>query len=83
MMYPLVAELAAGWIPVTVTRRLLEIARQSYYRWPKNPASDRELDTAYLANANFDAHRDDPEFDYRFLADEVRCAGYSMCDRTV
>ena len=26
----------------------------------------------YLANAVFDAHRDDPEFGYRFLADEAR-----------
>lgn len=25
-----------------------------------------------MANAVFDAHRDDPEFGYRFLADEVR-----------
>jgi hypothetical protein len=30
----------------------------------------------------FDAHRDDPEFGYRFLADEARDAGWSMADRT-
>src|SRR4051794_22806558 len=29
------------------------------------PVTDRELDEAYLANALFDAHRDDPEFGYR------------------
>jgi putative transposase len=29
-----------------------------------------------------DAHRDDPEFGYRFLADEARDAGLSMADRT-
>ena len=30
---------------------------------------------AHRANALFDAHRDDPEFGYRFLADEARDAG--------
>ena len=83
MMYPLVRELAGDGIPVTVTCRVLKIARQPYYRWLKTPVSDRELDDAYLANAIFDAHRDDPEFGYRFLADEVRQAGHSVCDRTV
>gem|GEM_PF-2148983 len=31
----------------------------------------------------FDAHRDDPEFGYRFLTDEVRDAGHVACERTV
>jgi len=31
----------------------------------------------------FDAHRDDPEFGYRFLADEARDAGHAACDRTM
>ncbi|APA96304.1 DDE-type integrase/transposase/recombinase [Nocardia seriolae] len=30
----------------------------------------------------FDAHRDDPEFGYRFLADEARAAGEPMAERT-
>jgi putative transposase len=37
---------------------------------------------AHRANALFDAHRDDPEFGYRLLADEARDAGQDMCDRT-
>ncbi len=37
---------------------------------------------AYRANALFDAHRDDPEFGYRFLVDEAREAGEPMADRT-
>src|SRR5690606_20456138 len=78
-----VRELAGDGIPVTVTCRVLEIARQPYYRWLANPVSDAELDAAHLANAVFDAHRDDPEFGYRFLADEVRAAGHVACDRTV
>ena len=83
MMYPLVTELAVDGIPVTVTCRVLNIARQPYYRWLKQPVTDREIDDAYLANAIFDAHRDDPEFGYRFLADEVRAGGHRVCDRTV
>jgi putative transposase len=75
MMYPLVRELAADGIPVTVTCRVLKLARQPYYRWLASPITDAELTEAYLANALFDAHRDDPEFGYRFLADEARDAG--------
>jgi putative transposase len=33
MIYPLVRELAADGIRVTVTCRVLKIARQPYYRW--------------------------------------------------
>ncbi|MFC9266215.1 hypothetical protein ACFTXJ_00290 [Streptomyces zhihengii] len=40
------------------------------------------LTQAYRANALFDAHREDSEFGYRFLADEARDAGAAMADRT-
>lgn len=72
MMYPLVRELAGDGIPVTVSCRVLKLARAPFYRWLEAPFTDGQLDEAYLANAIFDAHRDDPEFGYRFLADEVR-----------
>ncbi len=83
MMYPLVRELAVDGIPVTVTCRVLKLARQPYYRWLTDPVGDRELEQAYVANALFDAHHDDPEFGYRLLADEVRASGHTGCDRTV
>jgi putative transposase len=83
MIYPLVRELAADGIPVVVTCRVLKLARQPYYRWLAAPVTDRDLAQAYLANALFDAHRDDPEFGYRFLADEAREAGQVACDRTM
>ena len=83
MMYPLVRELAADGIPVAVTCRVLGIARQPYYRWLKNPITRAELAEAYLANAIFDAHRDDPEFGYRLVFDELRAAGHRVCERTV
>ena len=81
-MYPLVSELAADGIPVAVTCRVLKLARQPYYRWLANPVTDAELAEAYRANALFDAHRDDPEFGYRFLVDEARDAGEPMAERT-
>ena len=81
-MYPLVRELAGDGIPVTVTCRVLKIARQPYYRWLADPVTDAELAAAYRANALFDAHKDDPEFGYRYLADEARDAGQHMSERT-
>jgi len=83
MSYPLVRELAEDGIPVAVTCRVLNLARQPYYRWLAAPVSDRELEQAYLANALFDAHHDDPEYGYRLLADEAREAGHVACDRTM
>jgi transposase InsO family protein len=82
MMYPLVRELAEDGIPVTVTCRVLKIARQPYYRWLASPVTTSELEEAHRANALFDAHRDDPEFGYRFLFYEARDAGQVMAERT-
>ena len=83
MMFPLVRELAVDGIPVTVTCRVLNLCRQQYYRWLDQPITDGQLDEAWLANAIFDAHRDDPEFGYRFLADEVRLDDHDVSDRVV
>ncbi len=82
-MYPLVRELADDGIPVTVSCRVLDLARAPYYRWLDAPFTDAQLDEAYLTNAIFDAHRDDPEFGYRFLADEVRLGDHDVSDRVV
>ena len=65
-------ELAADGIPVAVTCRVLKLARQPYYRWRANPITEAELVEAYRANALFDAHKDDPEFGYRYLVEEAR-----------
>ncbi|MEV7266997.1 IS3 family transposase [Micromonospora aurantiaca] len=81
-LYPLVSELAADGVPVAVTCRVLKIARQPYYRWRARRVTDADLAAAYRADALFDAHRDDPEFGYRFLADEARAAGQPMVERT-
>ncbi|MFD4621230.1 hypothetical protein [Streptomyces sp. NPDC058475] len=62
--------------------RVLQLARQPYHRWLERPVTNAVLEEAYRTNALFDAHREDPEFGYRFLADEARGAGSVMADRT-
>ncbi len=81
-MYPVVRELAGDGVPVSVTCRVLGLARQPYYRWLVRPVADRELVSAYRANALHDAHLEDPEFGYRFLVEEAREAGEVMAERT-
>ncbi|MFE2530374.1 transposase [Streptomyces sp. NPDC059371] len=73
-------ELATGGVPDTV--RDLKLARQPYLRWLERPVTDAEFEQATRANALFDAYLEDPEFGYRFLADEARSAGSGMADRT-
>ena len=76
------SELAADGIPVAVSLRVLKLSRQPYYRWRKQQITQSELVEAYRANALLKAHRDDPEFGYRFLAGEAAEAGEVMCERT-
>ncbi len=64
--------LAVDGVPVAVTCRVLKLSRQPYYRWLTCPVTTGELAQAYRADALFNAHRDDPEFGYRFLVDEAR-----------
>ena len=75
-------ELANDGVPVVVSCRVLKLSRQPYYRWLRNPVTERDLAQAYRANALHDAHREDPEFGYRFLADEAKSLGGQMADRT-
>lgn len=82
MTYPLVAELADAGIPVTVSCRVLKLARQPYYRWRNDPVRDADVLRAHRINALHDAHHDDPTFGYRYLADEARRAGWRMSRRT-
>jgi putative transposase len=83
MSYPLVRDLAAEGIPVRLTCGVLGHSRQAYYAWLAAPVSRRDLDDAHLTNALIDAHADDPEFGYRFLADELQRAGHLVGERRV
>ena len=67
---------------MVLTCRVLKISPQVYYRWLTEPVTNAELDQAYRANALFDAHRDDPEFGYRYLHEEAVEAGQPMAART-
>ena len=73
--YPLVRDLAADGIPVTVTCRVLKVSTQAFYAWCANPVSGRDLVDAYAMNAAFEVHRDDPRFGYRFIAEELAALG--------
>ena len=85
-MFPLVRELAGQdarvRVPVSVTCRVLKLCRAQYYRWLAAPVTEAELAWAYRANALFDAHRDDPAFGYRYLAEEAAEVGSAMSERT-
>ena len=80
MTYPVVKDLARDGIPVKLSCRVIGFSRQAYYQWLAEPVSAREWSDAYGANADFDAHADDPEFGYRFLADELRGRGLDVSD---
>ena len=83
MIYPLVQELAADGIDVTVTCGMLGFSTQAFYKWQANPICDRDRDDAYLVNEIVDIHRDDPEFGYRFIADELGRAGHEVGENRV
>ena len=61
--------------PVAVTCRVLGFSRQAFYKWNTDPVSRRDWDDAHLINAALDIHADDPEFGYRFIADELPAHG--------
>lgn len=83
MMFPLVRDLAAEGYPVRLTCGVLGFSAQAYYKWLARPCCDRDLEDAYLTNAIVDAHASDPEFGYRFLADELEAAGHVVGERRV
>ena len=83
MTYPLVLDLAADGVPVAVTCRVLGFSRQAFYAWQHQPVSDRDLVDAYLTDAALAVHGDDPEFGYRFVADELKASGHSAGERRV
>ena len=83
MRFPLVRDLAAEGFPVRLTCGVLGLTPQAFYKWQAKPCSERDLDDAYLTNELLDAHADDPEFGYRFLADELEHSGHQVGERRV
>ena len=75
MIYALIRDLAADGVPVAVTCRVLGFSKQAYFKWRADPVTDRDWNDAHLINAARDVHHDDPEFGYRFIADELADQG--------
>ncbi len=83
MKFPLVLDLAAEGFPVRLTCGVLGFSTQAFYKWRKQPCSDRDWADAQTINAIVDVHADDPEFGYRFIADELEKAGRPTNERRV
>jgi len=83
MMFPLVQELAAEKIPVRLTCGVLGFSPQAFYKWRSRPCSERDFHDAHVTNAIVDVHADDPEFGYRFIADELEATGHRVGERRV
>jgi transposase InsO family protein len=71
MTYPLVLELAADGIAVTLICRVLGFSAQAFYKWRKRPVTQRDWDDAHLINTALEIHDGAPEFGYRLVADEL------------
>lgn len=61
---------------MAVTCRVLGFSKQAFYKWSAAPVTDRDWADAHLINAAIDVHHDDPEFGYRFIADELNRPGF-------
>jgi transposase InsO family protein len=83
MMFPLVEDLAADGVPVRFTCGLLGFSPQAFYKWKRRPCSERDWADAHAINSIVDVHAEDPEFGYRFIADELEAAGQRSCERRV
>lgn len=77
MTFPLVQELAAKGFPVRLTCGVLGFSRQAFYKWQARPVCNRDWEDAHLTNAIVDVHDDEPEFGYRFIADELGRTGHA------
>jgi len=58
-------------VPVAVACRVLGLSTQGYYKWLKNPVSQRDWDDAHVIDVLYDLHADDATLGYRFLTDEL------------
>lgn len=87
MIYPLVREMAAAGapvrVPVAVACRVLGFSTQGYYKWRKQPVSQRDWNDAHVINVLIEAHADDPTFGYRLLADDLPEAGIVASENRV
>ena len=58
-------------VPVAVACRVLGLSTAGYYKWLKDPVSQREWDDAHLIDVLYELHGGDATLGYRFLTDEL------------
>jgi len=58
-------------VPVAVACRVLGLTTAGYYKWLKDPVSQRDWDDAHLIDVLYDIDEDDATLGYRFLSDEL------------
>lgn len=70
-------------VPVAVACRVLKLSTQGYYKWLKDPVSQRDWDDAHAIDALLEIHQDDPTLGYRFLTDELADVGVTASENRV
>ncbi len=70
-------------VPVVVACRVLGLTTQGYYKWLKDPVSQRDWDDAHVIDAVLGIHEDDPTLGYRFLTDELADVGITASENRV
>jgi putative transposase len=70
-------------VPVTVACRVLGLSTQGYYKWVKDPVSQRDWDDAHVIDVLHEIHHDDPTLGYRFLTDELADTGIAAGENRV
>lgn len=70
-------------VPVAVACRVLKLSTQGYYKWLKDPVSQRDWDDAHAIDALREIHEDDPTLGYRFLTDELADVGIIASENRV
>jgi putative transposase len=70
-------------VPVAVACGVLGRSTQAYYKWLKDPVSQRDWDDAHAIDALLALHEDDPTLGYRFLTDELADQGITASENRV
>jgi len=70
-------------VPVVVACRVLGLTTAGYYKWLKEPVSQRDWDDAHLINVIREIHEDDATLGYRFICDELADLGIIASENRV
>lgn len=70
-------------VPVAVACRVLGLTTAGYYKWLKDPVSQRDWDDAHVIDVIRDIHEDDATLGYRFIADELADVGIVASENRV